>query len=380
MKKIMIWAVVLLLAGWLGWRLWETVTAQKNGKKNKETGPVPVTVAPVEQKTMPVELRAFGNVEALATVAVKAQVTGLLSKIHIAEGQDVQAGDLLFTIDPRPQQAALQQAAANVARDRALLRNAAKEAARQQELLQKGLAAEDACDAARTAAEALTATVQAEEAALTNAQLQLEYCFIHAPIGGRTGDLLVREGNLVKANDVSLLSINQIHPIQIRLAVPQQDLPRIRQQQTTGLLAVAAYIAGDDRAPERGMLTFIANEVDRATGTITLKGTFPNEQQRLWPGLYVNVVLTIAQQMEALAVPARDIQTGQQGAYVFVIKTDQTAELRPVRVDRTLGTQSIIAQGLQPGEQVVTDGHLRLLPGARVTVKKSPEARPTTTP
>ncbi|MCX6997885.1 MAG: efflux RND transporter periplasmic adaptor subunit [Kiritimatiellaeota bacterium] len=376
MKKLMIWAVILLLAGWLGWRLWEAATAQKNGKKNKETGAAPVAVAPVEQKAMPVELRAFGNVEALATVAVKAQVTGLLSKIHIAEGQDVQAGDLLFTIDPRPQQAARQQAEANVARDRALLRNASKESARQKELLQKGLAAEDTYDAARTAAEALTATVQAEEAALTNAQLQLEYCFIHASIGGRTGDLLVREGNLVKANDVHLLTIHQIHPILVRFSVPQQDLPRISQQQAAGPLAVAAYIAGDDRAPERGHLTFIANEVDRATGTITLKGTFPNER----PGLYVNVVLTIAQQMEALVVPARAIQTGQQGTYVFVIKADQTADLRLVRVDRTLGTQAIIARGLQAGEQVVTDGHLRLLPGARVTVKKTPDAGPATTP
>ena len=366
MKKRLIWAAVLLLAGGLGWRLWETATAQKNGKKNKETGPVPVTAAAVEQKTMPVELRAFGNVEALATVAIRAQITGLLSKIHVAEGQDVKPGDLLFTIDPRPQQAALQQAEATLVRDRALRQNAAKEAARQKELWQKGLSAEDAWDTARTAAEALMATVQAEEAALTNAQLQLEYCFIHAPIGGRTGEL-------VKANDVNLLTVHQIHPILVRFAVPQQELPQIRQQQAAGQLTVAAYVAGDDRVPEQGELTFIDNEVDRTTGTIMLKGTFPNEHQRLWPGLFVNVVLTVAQQAQALVVPARAIQTGQQGTYVMVIKADQTTDLRPVRVDRTLGAQAIIARGLQPGEQVVTDGQLRLVPGTRVTVKPSPE-------
>ena len=373
MKKRLIWAAVLLLAGGLGWRLWETATAQKNGKKNKETGPVPVTAAAVEQKTMPVELRAFGNVEALATVAIRAQITGLLSKIHVTEGQDVKPGDLLFTIDPRPQQAALQQAEAALVRDRALQQNAAKEAARQKELWQKGLSAEDAWDTARTAAEALMATVQAEEAALTNAQLQLEYCFIHAPIGGRTGELPVRAGNLVKANDVNLLTVHQIHPILVRFAVPQQELPQIRQQQAAGQLTVAAYVAGDDRVPEQGELTFIDNEVDRTTGTIMLKGTFPNEHQRLWPGLFVNVVLTVAQQAQALVVPARAIQTGQQGTYVMVIKADQTTDLRPVRVDRTLGAQAIIARGLQPGEQVVTDGQLRLVPGTRVTVKPSPE-------
>ena len=373
MKKRLIWAAVLLLAGGLGWRLWETATAQKNGKKNKETGPVPVTAAVVEQKTMPVELRAFGNVEALATVAIRAQITGLLSKIHVTEGQDVKPGDLLFTIDPRPQQAALQQAEAALVRDRALQQNAAKEAARQKELWQKGLSAEDAWDTARTAAEALMATVQAEEAALTNAQLQLEYCFIHAPIGGRTGELPVRAGNLVKANDVNLLTVHQIHPILVRFTVPQQELPQIRQQQAAGQLTVAAYVAGDDRVPEQGELTFIDNEVDRTTGTIMLKGTFPNEHQRLWPGLFVNVVLTVAQQAQALVVPARAIQTGQQGTYVMVIKADQTTDLRPVRVDRTLGAQAIIARGLQPGEQVVTDGQLRLVPGTRVTVKPSPE-------
>ena len=374
MKKFLIGVIVLGLAGWLGWRLWETAAAQKNGKPSREAGLAPVTVATAEQKTMPVELPAFGNVEPLATVAIKAQITGLLSKIHVTEGQDVKAGDLLFTIDPRPQEAGLKQAEANLARDRAQLQNAAKEAARQKELWQKGLAAEDAWDTARTAAEALAATVRAEEAAVTNALLQLEYCFIRAPISGRTGDLLVRAGNLVKANDVNLLTIHQIHPILVRFSVPQQELPRIREQQAAGPLTVTAALSGDEREPEKGVLTFIDNEVDRTTGTLMLKGTFPNEDQRLWPGQFVNVVLTVAQQPQALVVPARAIQTGQQGAYVFTVKTNGTAELRPVRIDRTLGVQAIIARGLQPGEQVVTDGQLRLAPGTRVTIKPAPAA------
>lgn len=361
---------------------------------------VPVLVAPVLQKAVPVQVRAIGTVEAYSTIEVKAQVDGTLMRVHLKEGQEVRKGELLFTIDPRPFEAALRQAEANLAKDMAQAKqaeaNLAKDMAqakqakvgaqRYTELLKRQLVSQEEYDQWQTNADALEQGVRADQAALKTAeaaigadraaveraQLQLEYCFIHSPIDGRTGNLLLHEGNLVKANDKDsiLLVINQLSPISVTLAVPEQFLPTIQQFMAAGDLPVQAGIPQEDR-PEQGLLTFVDNAVDRATGTIRLKGTLPNAEKRLWPGQFVDVLLTLTTQPDALVVPSQAIQTGQEGSYVFVVKPDLTVESRSVVVTRTQDGEAIIAQGLQPGETVVTDGQLRLTPGSRVEVKTS---------
>ncbi len=341
---------------------------------------VPVTAAPVRSETVPLELKTFGTVQALSTVDVKSQIGGVLTKVHIQEGQEVQAGDLLFTIDPRPMKAAVDQAEANLARDRVQRENAEKEAQRQEDLLKKGLTAEDVSEQSRTTAKAFAAAVKADEAALENARLQIEYCSIRSPITGRTGDQVVHQGNLVKANDVTLLTINQIEPIQVSFSVPQQELPVIKREMALSKLEVRAIIPGADGTPEKGELTFVNNMVDQTTGTIQLKGTFPNSSRRLWPGQFVNTVLNLAVQSNALVVPSQAIQTGQKGSYVFIIKPDMTVEARPVEVERSFDSMAIVRSGLQAMEQVVTDGQLRLTPGVAVSIKSEGETPKTSTP
>lgn len=331
--------------------------------------PVPVTVATVVKKTMPVEIRTFGTGEANLTVAVKSQITGILQKIHFKEGQDVKAGDLLFTIDPEPLKAALVQAEANLARDMAQQKNAEKEAERQQALLKKGFASEDEYDAARTSADALKAVLRAGTAAIDTARIQLSYCTITSPIDGRMGQWMVDAGNLVKADDVTMVVIHQVRPIQLSFSVPQQDLPAIQKRMAKAKLQVRATVPGDEEQPEIGELTFLDNTVDRTTGMIRLKATFSNTGNRLWPGQYVDVVLVVDEESNAIVVPARTIQTGQKGDYVYVVKPDKSVDVRLVTVKRSLDNETIVSAGLQEGETVVTDGQLRLAAGSKVVVK-----------
>jgi multidrug efflux system membrane fusion protein len=334
---------------------------------------VPVTVASAVKKDFPVQVRAIGTVEAYSTVTVKSMVAGQITKVAFKEGQDVRKGDLLFEIDPVPYEAALKAAEATLARDVALKENAEKESKRYALLIEKDLIPRQQFDQVTANLAALEATVKADAAMVEQSRVKLDYCFLRSPIDGRTGDLSVNGGNVVKENDTKLVVINQIIPIYVTFSVPEQRLAEIRRRRAEGNLAVEVILPGGEGDPVRGSLDFISNEVDRTTGTIQLKGKFANADRRLWPGQFVNVLLTLTVRRDAVLVPSQAIQTGQEGQYVFVIKPDLTAEMRPVTVGPSLGGNTVIEQGVQVGEQVVTDGQLGLVPGSRVEVK-SPES------
>ena len=331
---------------------------------------VPVVVAKVAEKDVPVELRAIGNVEALASVSIKAQVTGPVMTVHFQEGQDVRKGDLLFEIDKRPFDVALKQAQADLARDQAKAQNARVLAERYQNLFEQGIVPKLQYDTQRADAEAQEAVVQADRAAIESARLNLQYCDIRSPINGRTGSVLVRPGNLTKANDVPILvTINQIMPIYVTFAIPEQNLADVKRYHAERKMRVTAMIPEQPNVAEQGTLSFVDNVVDYTTGTIRLKATFANTQRRLWPGQFVTVVLTLTTQPHALVVPSQAISTSQSGSFVFVVKPDNTAEMRNVTVGRTVGGETIVEKGLRAGETVVTDGQLRLLNGSHVAPK-----------
>jgi membrane fusion protein, multidrug efflux system len=330
---------------------------------------VPVMVATAAQKTVPVEVHAIGNVQAYSTVTVKSQVDGEIEQVHFKEGQDVSKGDLLFTIDPRPFQAQLDQAEANLARDQAQAKNAVAQAGRYKSLYEAGIVSKDQYDQFQTNSEALAAAVRADQAAVETAKLNLNYCTIISPLDGRTGDLLIHAGNLVKSNDTSLLVINQIRPIYISFSVPEQYLPEIKKHMTDRRLAVLALYPDQKSNPAQGVLSFVNNTVDSTTGTILLKATFSNADRRLWPGQFVNVALRLTSQENATVVPSQAVQTGEKGDYVYVVKPDKTAEFRPVQPGTTFEGETVIEKGVQPGETVVTDGQLALYPGAKVEEK-----------
>ncbi len=343
------------------------------GEKPKaaERVTVPVVAATVAQKSVPLELRAIGNVEALSSVSIKAQIDGELTGVHFREGQDVRKGDLLFTIERRPFEAELRRAEATLAKDQAGAANARSSAARAEKLFEEGVMAREQLDQLASAAEATEAIVRADKAALETAKLNLSYTTITSPISGRTGILRVHRGNLVKANDDAsvLTTINQIAPIYVNFAVPETYLSDLKRYMAKGQIRVNAMAPHQEAPLAQGNVTFIDNAVDSTTGTIKLKATFDNGDRKLWPGQFVDVILRLAVQANAITVPSAAVQTGQQGQYVYVIKSDSTVENRNVAVTRTFGEDSIIENGLQPGERVVTDGQLRLQPGAKVEIK-----------
>jgi multidrug efflux system membrane fusion protein len=330
---------------------------------------VPVIAETADKKNVPLQIKAIGNVEAYNTVSVKSQVNGEISEVFFREGQDVRKGRLLFRIDPRPFEAALRQAESTLARDRAQALNADAESQRYATLSSKGFVSKQEYDRVRTTADALNAVVQADEAAVENARLQLEYTAIMSPIDGRTGAITVQQGNVVKANDLPLVTINQITPIYVTFSAPEQDLANIKRFQASGDLHVEASISQSGGRPAAGKLTFIDNKVNTQTGTILLKATFPNQDHALWPGQFVEVLLTLTTERNRTVVPAPAVQTGQQGPFVFVVKDDKTVEMRPVTVARTVDRWAVIEKGVEPGETVVTDGQLRLVPGAKVEIK-----------
>jgi len=332
--------------------------------------PVPVVVAKVTQRAMPVQLTAIGNVGSYS-VSVRAQVSGELLQVHFKEGDFVQKGQLLFTIDPRPYEAALAQEQATLQRDKAVAANSRAQAERLAKLLADGVVSPSDADTSKSAADAAAATVAADEAALQTAQLNLEYCKIYSPMDGRTGSVMVKPGNLVKIADVPIVVINQVSPIHVDFTVPQEYLPQIKKYMAAGPLRVDATVPNSSDAPEVGTLTFIDNAVDTTTGTIHLRATFENRRGLLWPGLYVNTLMTLAQQANATVIPSQAITAGQQGSFVYVLQPDGTVMPRPVVSNRTVEGQAVIDKGLQPGETVVTDGQVRLVPGSKVQIKNN---------
>ena len=334
---------------------------------------VPVTAATVEQKAVPYEIHAIGNIVEYAGVNVRSQAGGYLSKIHFQKGQFVKKGAILFTIDPRPYQASLMQAEGALAKDQAQLTNARADEQRYAELVKKGYISKQQYEQSQAAANALEAVVKADQAAVEYAKVQLSFCYIHAPISGRLGDILVDEGNLVKAADDNkfLVTIRQIQPIYVSFSVPEKTLGEIKKYMSSKQLSINVYADKGDTQPEKGMLSFVDNTVDPTTGTIRLKGTLKNEADRLWPGQFVNVVLSLYTQSDAVTMPSQAIQSGQHGQYVYIIKDDLTTDIRPVVVSRTYGNDSIIEKGLKPGEKVVTDGQLRIVTGAKVQIQES---------
>jgi membrane fusion protein, multidrug efflux system len=360
--------LLLLAAGWLGGGCTRKALGDsKGGKAGK--GPVPVLATQAVEKTMPVELREIGNAQAFSVVAIRSRISGELTRVHFHEGQDVKQGDLLFTIDPRPARAALEQAEANLARDQAQLDNARIEYGRQKQLVQEQLISTNDFDKAEANLKVQQALVLADRAALSNAVLNLEYTEIHSPIAGRTGNLLVHAGNIVQTGSDVLVTVNQWQPMFVAFSVEEKHLAAIKQHMAGGRLAVVAKIAGQEGAPPRGELSFVDNAVDTTTGTIQLKATFANADGALWPGQFIEVLLNLTEQPKAVVVPAQAVQESQTGPFVFVVKSDQTVEMRRVKPGLSREGETVVEQGLAAGETVVTDGHLRLVPGARVNIK-----------
>ena len=367
------WRLLLTLFVLLGAAAVFVLQNRSDGRQPERTEPqaVAVKAAAAAQKTVPVQLTAIGTVESCASVSIKSRISGQLVQVHFKEGQDVSKADLLFTIDPRPYEVALKEAQARLAKDKVLTEKAELDARRYADLAGKDFVSKDKSEQFRANAAALRETVEGDKASVENARLQLSYCFIRAPFSGRTGSLLVDEGAQIKANDDrGLVDITQIAPIYVSFSVPQQDLGRIQHHMNQATLPVAAFLPGDQVPPEQGSLTFLDNQVSSDTGTIGLKATFANSDRRLWPGLFVDVVLTLTTRPDAIVVPSEAIQTGQQGLFVFIIKADMTVEPRPVAVAMTLGSETVIDSGVLPGEQVVTDGQFRLVPGSRVKIRK----------
>src|SRR2546423_13664938 len=335
---------------------------------------VPVPVAHAEQRAVPFQIPATGTAEPVQTVSVQSQVTGVLTHVTFHEGDDVAAGQVLFEIDARLFQAALDQARAVLARDQAQHQAAQLDAQRYAELVKQDYVTKPDYDARRAAAEALQATVRADSAAVANAALNLEWATIRAPIAGRTGRLLVREGNLVRANNPDpLVILNQIHPILVRFAVPEQHLAGI-QRYRRNRLPVLVSPSKTDTVFTEGVLSFVDNSVDTTTGTVLLKGEFPNRDNALWPGEFLTVRLQLYVEDSAVVVPSQAVMHGPHGTYLFVVNHDGTARSQAVTVERSAGAYAVIAQGVRAGDEVVTDGQVRLVSGAAVEVKGVAEA------
>jgi membrane fusion protein, multidrug efflux system len=335
---------------------------------------IPVVVSTVSQKAMPVEINSVGNVEAYSEVQIKAQVPGQLQDAHFKEGDFVRKGQLLLTIDPRPFEAALAQAQAALARDKAVAANSRAQALRYEKLFAEGIVPAQQVESFKSDADAAEAGLKSDEAAIQTAQLNLEYCTINSPIDGRTGALMLKPGNLLKVADVPIVVINQVNPIYVNFAVPQQYWPEIKKFMSQGTIHVRAIVPRDPGLPEQGTVAFVDNAVDPTTGTIHLRATFTNAENRLWPGLYVNIVVTLSEEAHAVVVPTQAIMLSDKGSYVYVVDSDKKVEARPVVTDRTINGEIVVQSGVKPGETVVIDGQVRLQPNARVEIKAADTA------
>ncbi len=362
--------VALLAAVGLG-----TYVIQDGRAKERPAGKgggeaVPVTVATAEQRSMPVRLQAIGNVDAYTSIALKARVDGQIMEVNFKEGQEVRKDSVLFKIDPRPFQTALRQAEAQNARDTAARSQAQAQERRYKELLEKNFISKDAYSQYQTNAQTANAVAEASKAAVETARLNLEYCTIRSPIDGFAGKIQIQIGNLVKANDVNaLVVVNQVHPVLVTFAVPEQQLAALRKYNAEQPLAVEATIPGANRPPATGELSFIDNAVDPTTGTIRLRGVFENADNALWPGQFVNVSVRLYDQVNAIVIPSQAIQNGPDGEYVFVVTPNLVAEMRPVKIDRSDGQTTVLASGVKAGEQVVVRGQLKVTTGSRVKLE-----------
>ena len=332
---------------------------------------IPVVVGTVKIKAMPVEVIAIGHVEPVSTVSIEAQVPGQLLDVHFKEGDFVRKGQLLLTLDPRPYEAALSQAKAALARDKATAVNNRLQAQRYAKLLAEGIVPASQVESYTSTADASDAVVNADEAAIKTAELNLEYCTIYSPLDGRTGALMLKPGNLVKVADVPIVVINQVNPIYVNFGIPQQFWPEIKKYMAQGTLRVKATVPKDSGAAEEGSVAFVDNAIDPSTGNIHLRAAFTNSQNRLWPGLYVNIVLTLSEQAGAIVVPAQAVLQGNMGSFVYVVRPDKRVEPRTIVPIRTIQGETVIEKGLQSGETIVTDGQARLEPNARVEIKSS---------
>ncbi len=366
--KFSIWLQVLLVC------LALATGCSKQETTQRSRPPAPVMVATAATADIPRTAQAVGTVEASETVTIRPQISGELAAVYVAEGQDVVKGQRLFLIDPRPWQAALKKAEASLNRNRVILENARRDHERYAGLVKDGIVTQEQADAYRTKAESAAADLEADRAMVENARLELAYCTIVAPITGRLGSLMVDRGNVLKANETALLTINTISPVNVSFSLPERDLAEVKTRLAQGRLNVEAEVR--EGQTERGVVAFLDNTVDTTTGAIRLKAAFTNTQRTLWPGQFVQVTVKLAERKGFVAVPAQAIQTGQQGTFVFVIKQDMTAEVRPVVVGPAHQGLSAIERGLAAGEQVVIDGHLRVAPGGKVEIKQPGEKKP----
>lgn len=341
------------------------------GKKDEkvERPAVPVTVAEVYYKDMPLQISTFGNVEAFTTVPVKSMITGIITKVNFKPGQLVKKGDVIISIDQRPFVAALKLAEANLARDEALYNDALRQAEMKENLYKSKAIAQDDMKKVRAQADALSATILAHKATVEKAKLDLEYCSIKASADSITGDILIHEGAAVKANDLNILILNQIDPVYVAFSVPQANLPMIQKYMKEGALQVVAKVPAEGGITASGELSFIDNNISNVSGTVKLKATFSNKDATLWPGQFVNVTLKLTTTKDCVVVPSHAVQSGQNGNYTFIVSPDKTAELRLLEVERSLKKETIIKTGVSVGETIVTDGHLKLVPGAKVLIK-----------
>ncbi len=373
----LVWAATLIMLVIAAFGCSRDAAGKRNSEEKSVRPANPVSVAEVLEKTVPIQIKAVGTTEAFSTVSVRAQVAGELIAVHIKDGQCVKVGDPLFTIDPRPFETELRQVKANLEKEKAQLDYAQKQLDRNASVVGKGYVSQEQYDQVAANAAALKAAVAADQAAVENAQIQLKYCWINSPIDGCAGELKIHPGNLIKVSDTEypLVVIKQISPIYVSFYIPEKYLPEVQKYMAAKKLEVQAAIPNLEDNPNMGQLSFLDNSVNKATGTIQLKATFPNKDRSLWPGQYVNVTLTLATQPNAVVVPSQAVKTGQEGQYIFVVRPDLTAEYRLVEVQRILGGDAIISKGVRPGEKVVTDGQLRLSPDSPVKIVDNTGAR-----
>lgn len=359
MKQLHIFAIILSIF------IICTSSCTSKKEKPKSKPPVSVKVAKANLKDLPVQIKSIGSVEAFASVAIKSQVNGQIARIHFVEGSDVLKGTLLVSLDKEPFQALLQQAEATLVKDQAEAKFAREQAERYKGLAKEGIVTKDQYELFRSTAESLAATVAADRASIKNAKIQLEYCSIRSPISGRTGGVAIQAGNLVKANDLPIVTINQISPINVTFSLPEKRLAEIRRAITGGHLKIVASIPEEPTGYEEGTINFMDNFIDAATGMIKLKGTFVNKSHKLWPGQFADVLITLAIRKNAVVVPIQAVQTGQQGDYLYVVTSDNKVELRQITA-LAAGEEAIVVKGIAAGETVVIDGQLRLTPGTIV--------------
>jgi RND family efflux transporter MFP subunit len=370
-KRWIIWMVVVLILAGAGALAYQTLFAPVRSQTTAAGPPpgVPVAVASVARQAMPVRIEIIGTVQTIATVAIKSRIDGYIDHVQVRDGQFVKTGEIMFQLDSRSAEAQLRQARAQLARDKASLEGAERDLRRASDLVARNAGPIMNVDAARTQVGVYSGAVEADQAVIENLQVQLDYYTIRAPIDGRVGLIAIKDGNSIKANDIPLATINQMQPIYVGFSLPQVDLPTLQAAMDRGPVEVRVRAQGDEGEPIKGAVEFFDSAVDSATGTIAVRAKFANSQLRLWPGQYVNTSVMLGMEDDVLIVPQTAVQVGQNGNYVFVIKSDR-AEFRPVKATRTIDGKSVIASGLNEGEEVAIDGQLRLGNGTRVEIKK----------